>query len=126
MIEGDGGKATFVQVNFADESSVQAMVEKAMESFRIAATPRHDVPQEAFLQVMGVDVTGTFLSMKSATPVMLETFVRPPGLAISGIDDLGVLVEMPHDELWAWIDAIYIPYESTIQYPRRPQVRGNA
>lgn len=87
MIEGDGGKATFVQVNVADESSVQAMVKKAADAFRridflinnagissrIAATPLHDVPLEAFRQVMEVNVTGTFLCMKYAIPLMLET-----------------------------------------------------
>jgi len=81
-----GGRAEAVKVDVADEASVAAMVAAATDAFGrldylvncagISAAgpnvPLHEVELSAFERVLGVNVVGTFLSMKHAAPAMLD------------------------------------------------------
>jgi NAD(P)-dependent dehydrogenase (short-subunit alcohol dehydrogenase family) len=80
------GRRTLVQVtDVTDEAQVKTLVERARQTFggRIdilvncagvtgpVETPVWDIPAEAWDQVLGVNVKGTFLPMKYVLPIMI-------------------------------------------------------
>lgn len=85
-IERAGGTGLFVEVDVADEASVQQMVQAGVKAFgrldylvnnagiasRQPSTPLHELPVEAFDKIMAVNVRGVYLGMKYAIPEMLK------------------------------------------------------
>jgi NAD(P)-dependent dehydrogenase (short-subunit alcohol dehydrogenase family) len=83
-IEAAGGRATFVSVDVTDAGQVAAMVETAAETYggldilhANAGVPGPDKPlvdwsEEEWDQVVGVNLTGVFLTCRAAVPAMAE------------------------------------------------------
>lgn len=79
----DGGKADFVQVNVADEASVQTLIEEIRQKFgrldvliNNAGITRdgmlHKMGKEKWDQVIAINLTGVYVCTKAAIPLMLE------------------------------------------------------
>ncbi|CEH29728.1 3-oxoacyl-ACP synthase [Aneurinibacillus migulanus] len=79
----NGGKADFVQVNVADESSVQTLIEEIRQKIgrldvliNNAGITRdsmlHKMGKEKWDQVIAINLTGVYVCTKAAIPLMLE------------------------------------------------------
>jgi NAD(P)-dependent dehydrogenase (short-subunit alcohol dehydrogenase family) len=84
MITENGGKATFVRVEVRQASEVEAMISKAVETYGrldcahnnagIGSRPRvrlHELPEESWDRVIGINLTGVWLCMKYEIRQML-------------------------------------------------------
>ncbi len=84
-IVGQGGIATAVKVDVADEASVQAMVSAAIEAYgrldgahnnagiEMVNKPVHEIELREWGKVLAVDLTGVFLCIKHEFLAMKET-----------------------------------------------------
>jgi NAD(P)-dependent dehydrogenase (short-subunit alcohol dehydrogenase family) len=83
-IERDGGTATFVECDVTDEASVEAMVDKAVQTYGgldIAFNnagiegrqhPLAEMPTDEFRRVIDINLMGVYFGMKHEIPAMLE------------------------------------------------------
>ncbi len=85
MITEQGGKATFVQVDVTQAAQVEAMINRAVETYGrldcahnnagIGSRPRvvlHELPEESWDHVIGVNLKGVWLCMKYELTQMLQ------------------------------------------------------
>lgn len=84
LIKNNGGEATFIQVDVADEDSVKNLMQTTIDTYGqldCAANnagilpkfePMHQKTAENFDKVMAVNVRGVFLCMKYEIPLMFE------------------------------------------------------
>ncbi len=80
-----GGEAMFLKSDVSKESDVKAMIEHTLATFgrldfafnnagiEQALTPLPDQSQEAYDQIMNINVKGVWLSLKHEIPAMLKT-----------------------------------------------------
>lgn len=83
-IQNAGGEAIFIKCDVSKDSDVQAMVDQTVNTFgRLdyafnnagiegASAPTHEVTEENFDKVIGVNVKGVWLCMKYEIPLMLR------------------------------------------------------
>lgn len=79
-----GHDARSIVANVADKAQIDAMIDKAIESWgRLDVlvnnagvlddlTPLHDVSDDLWDKVLGVNITGPFLACRRALPIMIE------------------------------------------------------
>ncbi len=85
MITENGGEATFVQVDVTQATEVEEMISKAVETYGrldcahnnagIGSRPRgliHELPEESWDQVIGINLKGVWLCMKYEIIQMLK------------------------------------------------------
>ncbi len=85
MIQENGGDATFVQVDVTQATEVEAMISKAVETYGrldcahnnagIGSRPRvliHELPEESWDQVIGINLKGVWLCVKYEIIQMLK------------------------------------------------------
>lgn len=84
MIAGAGGQASFVKADVTNSSEVEAMVQAAVKAFgRLDFALNNagidgvrartaDYPEDAWHQVINLNLTGVFLCLKYELPVMVE------------------------------------------------------
>ena len=85
MITENSGEATFVQVDVTQATEVEAMISKAIETYGrldcahnnagIGSRPRvliHELPEESWDQVIGINLKGVWLCMKYEIIQMLK------------------------------------------------------
>ncbi len=84
-IKALGGEAIFVKSDVSKESDVKAMIEQTLATFgrldfafnnagiEQALTPLPDQTEEAYDQIMDINVKGVWLSLKHEIPAMLKT-----------------------------------------------------
>ncbi len=85
MIQENGGDATFVQVDVTQVTQVEAMISKAVETYGrldcahnnagIGSRPRvliHELPEESWDQVIGINLKGVWLCVKYEIIQMLK------------------------------------------------------
>jgi NAD(P)-dependent dehydrogenase (short-subunit alcohol dehydrogenase family) len=80
-----GGEAIFVKTDVSQECEVKAMIERTLATFcrldcafnnagiELALTPLPDHTEETYEQIMDINVTGVWLSLKYEIPAMLQT-----------------------------------------------------
>jgi len=82
-IKNTGKKAFALEVDVSSEPSVTRMIERTLEEFGTIdilvndagiypSTSVEDLTQELWDQVIGTNLTGTFLCSRAAVPIMLE------------------------------------------------------
>jgi NAD(P)-dependent dehydrogenase (short-subunit alcohol dehydrogenase family) len=85
MIKEHGGEATFVQADVSQATAVEAMINKAVETYGrldcahnnagIGARPRallHELPEESWDRVLAINLKGVWLCMKYELTLMLK------------------------------------------------------
>jgi NAD(P)-dependent dehydrogenase (short-subunit alcohol dehydrogenase family) len=84
LIKDAGGTAFFQQTDVADETAVQAMIQKTVETYGGldfahnnagilgSFQPTHQTPTDLFDKIIAVNLRGVFLCMKYQIDVMLE------------------------------------------------------
>jgi NAD(P)-dependent dehydrogenase (short-subunit alcohol dehydrogenase family) len=84
LIKQAGGEASFVKTDVSDNGQVEAMVAYTLETYGSldcahnnagiegATVPTAEYPEDAFDQIIAVNLKGVFLSMRAQIPVMLK------------------------------------------------------
>ncbi len=85
MIQENGGDATFIDVDVSKATEVEAMISKAVETYGrldcahnnagIGSRPRvllHELPEESWDRVIGINLRGVWLCMKYEITQMLQ------------------------------------------------------